>query len=689
MDCLMVFDVNNYLLYVKHNLDFLEALSSLVFDCKLTDLDSPRNIKEMFLKDDKQLENMIVLLFAPYVASIRVLGSESPSLDVFADKYPSVKIIYSQFLDYIFLYIADSTNFTHEKKMEHNLTTFVAISKLMFGVALSEIKGDENQMKLLTSIYNNWLKNSTCPVYMVEATEKLFISQSVQKIFSDLVRSNIMKLSSHLDRFSVEIPSHGLLFVERKLITRTSSRNAVKLNKGDLVLLTLLADTLQGTREYYSEKEDTLKISFDDFDEDGIGDKTNQNEKDYETNERRTFTESYESSSSSSESSPIKGEKRNYRWKEFDHRLIFLHSSIDQRYLVPFYSRFIRISKEISFIILSQLPTTLITFHIHNLLRILNILQYRPKDLRRFHSLQEFDASLTKLNRHLAENSQKSDLIRTLISKLNQLSKSEIRKHILSRNNEEVSAQLDSLASSVSAILKTVYCEKVFLHHQRLIERFIMDPTMSEFMFSLQNNCFNVFKDYIDYFHVKSQRNMALEAYSDVVPGLVGFIYVDRNLNELIMAKVDDGADAIGDFNLLNLNLSKNVLPQLVETAYFNLSNGQFTSTWSGNGLSFNYIIWFETENGEILKIPKERSEMTGYPSMMNGNFVDKMLASYFPSYRLGLSPTKGGNLLCFELFYVQKLSYFKPGRQIIEARKLARRLWAVTSSSIRVLSIF
>uniref|UniRef100_T1KFU5 Uncharacterized protein n=1 Tax=Tetranychus urticae TaxID=32264 RepID=T1KFU5_TETUR len=612
MDCLMVFDVNNYLLYVKHNLDFLEALSSLVFDCKLTDLDSPRNIKEMFLKDDKQLENMIVLLFAPYVASIRVLGSESPSLDVFADKYPSVKIIYSQFLDYIFLYIADSTNFTHEKKMEHNLTTFVAISKLMFGVALSEIKGDENQMKLLTSIYNNWLKNSTCPVYMVEATEKLFISQSVQKIFSDLVRSNIMKLSSHLDRFSVEIPSHGLLFVERKLITRTSSRNAVKLNKGDLVLLTLLADTLQGTREYYSEKEDTLKISFDDFDEDGIGDKTNQNEKDYETNERRTFTESYESSSSSSESSPIKGEKRNYRWKE-----------------------------------------------------ILNILQYRPKDLRRFHSLQEFDASLTKLNRHLAENSQKSDLIRTLISKLNQLSKSEIRKHILSRNNEEVSAQLDSLASSVSAILKTVYCEKVFLHHQRLIERFIMDPTMSD------------------------QRNMALEAYSDVVPGLVGFIYVDRNLNELIMAKVDDGADAIGDFNLLNLNLSKNVLPQLVETAYFNLSNGQFTSTWSGNGLSFNYIIWFETENGEILKIPKERSEMTGYPSMMNGNFVDKMLASYFPSYRLGLSPTKGGNLLCFELFYVQKLSYFKPGRQIIEARKLARRLWAVTSSSIRVLSIF
>lgn len=54
-----------------------------------------------------------------------------------------------------------------------------------------------------------------------------------------------------------------------------------------MVLLTLLADTLQGTREYYSEKEDTLKISFDDFDEDGIGDETNQNEKDYEVNIRR------------------------------------------------------------------------------------------------------------------------------------------------------------------------------------------------------------------------------------------------------------------------------------------------------------------------------------------------------------------------------------------------------------------
>lgn len=89
------------------------------------------------------------------------------------------------------------------------------------------------------------------------------------------------------------------------------------------------------------------------------------------------------------------------------------------------------------------------------------------------------------------------------------------------------------------------------------------------------------------------------------------------------------------------------------------------------------------------MKIPEDRAKLTAYPSMMNGNFIDKMLASYFPSYRLGLSPTKGGNLLCFELFYVQKLSYFKPGHQMIEARKLARRLWAVTSSSTRVLSIF
>lgn len=69
--------------------------------------------------------------------------------------------------------------------MEHNLTTFVAISKLMFGVALSEIKGDENQMKLLTSIYNNWLKNSTCPVYMVE------VGQSICKVALIIISNRV------------------------------------------------------------------------------------------------------------------------------------------------------------------------------------------------------------------------------------------------------------------------------------------------------------------------------------------------------------------------------------------------------------------------------------------------------------------------------------------------------------------
>ncbi|XP_053210700.1 BLOC-3 complex member HPS1-like [Panonychus citri] len=753
MDCLMIFDVNNYLIYVKPNRKFLEGLSSLVFDSKLSDLPSVEKVTQLLVKDSKQLENMIVLIFAPYVAAIRVLGEESPTLDVFQDKYPTVKLIHSQFLDYIFFYVADTTNFHHDKQMEHNLITLVAISKFLFGVALSEIKGDDKQMNLLTSMYNNWLINSSCPVYLVEAMEKLFISQSIQKVFGDLLRSNVIKLSSQTDRFSIEIPSHGLFFVERKLLTRTSSRNATKLNKGDLVLITLLVDTLQRTREYYSEDEDKLKMSFynkEDEDNQGNRDDDYINDEDEDYEEKVIFqdetrkenesdiivvdddgespksqkiplaliseslsSETSSSSSSSSSNSPSptsyrsdnphlrprrvghsREKKHQYRWKEFDQRLIFLHSSVDQRYLVPFYLRYIRIAEEISLVILSQLPTTLMTFHIHNLLNILNMLQYRPKDLRCSHTLQEFDVSLAKLNRHLNETvNQPSDLIRTLMIKLNQVSKSEIRKHILSRNGmEEISAQLDSLASSVSTILKTVYCEKIYLHHSRLIERFNSDPIVTNFLFSLKNGCSYIFKDYLDYFRVKSQRNMAIEAYLDVVPGLVGFIYVDRNLNELIMAKVDDGDDAIGDFNLLNLNLSINVLPRLVETAYVNLSSkGQLTSTWSENGLSFNYIIWFESENGDILKVPESKSsaDLMSYPSMMSFNFVDKLLSSCWPSYRLGPSPTKGGNLLSFELFYVQKLTHVKPGNQIIEARKLARRLWAVTSSSTRNVSIF
>ena len=96
MDCLMIFDVNNYLIYVKPNRKFLDGLSSLIFDSKLSDLPTTEKIVQLLIKDSKQLENMIVLIFAPYVAAIRVLGEDSPILDVFQDKYPSVKLIHSQ-----------------------------------------------------------------------------------------------------------------------------------------------------------------------------------------------------------------------------------------------------------------------------------------------------------------------------------------------------------------------------------------------------------------------------------------------------------------------------------------------------------------------------------------------------------------------------------------------------------------
>ena len=92
----MIFDVNNYLIYVKPNRLFLDGFSSLLFDAKLSDLPSPEEICQSLTRDCKQLENMIVLIFAPYIAAIRVLGEESPPLDVFQDKYPTVKFTSAQ-----------------------------------------------------------------------------------------------------------------------------------------------------------------------------------------------------------------------------------------------------------------------------------------------------------------------------------------------------------------------------------------------------------------------------------------------------------------------------------------------------------------------------------------------------------------------------------------------------------------
>jgi len=53
-------------------------------------------------------------------------------------------------------------------------------------------------------------------------------------------------------------------------------------------------------------------------------------------------------------------------------------------------------------------------------------------------------------------------------------------------------------------------------------------------MKDMQQYVSTILKDYIDFLHVKTHRNVTMTTYLDRFPGLVHFIYVDRSQNTVI-----------------------------------------------------------------------------------------------------------------------------------------------------------
>jgi len=268
---------------------------------------------------------------------------------------------------------------------------------------------------------------------------------------------------------------------------------------------------------------------------------------------------------------------------------------MNHRYLVPFYFRVIKVCDNICLILLSQLPRSYLSFHIHSLLTIINSLQYRPKELRCFHTLEEMDISIRILKQLLKYKSQRHcDDTKLLMIKFDQINSSEIRKYILSLNEKELSTQLDALCSSLCSSLRSVYSNKVYQYFVHNLAVLSNSTAVQKLLNEIKSSTNHSTRDYLDYFLVKSQRNVCIESYYDIFPGLISFIFINRSVNQMIIAKNEHLDETLGNNSISYLTISLNLLPQLIECAYTRLTSGKLSSSWIENELSMNYIMWFE-----------------------------------------------------------------------------------------------
>lgn len=88
MEGILVFDHHNYLIYNKHNKSFLGEIAEMAKSNRLVNnYQEPKGRIICSLQHNaEEFNNLIVLIFGPYVASVRMFRSECPKVGLFEDK---------------------------------------------------------------------------------------------------------------------------------------------------------------------------------------------------------------------------------------------------------------------------------------------------------------------------------------------------------------------------------------------------------------------------------------------------------------------------------------------------------------------------------------------------------------------------------------------------------------------------
>uniref|UniRef100_A0A336LSK3 CSON015331 protein n=1 Tax=Culicoides sonorensis TaxID=179676 RepID=A0A336LSK3_CULSO len=228
MDGLFIFDESNDLIYSKLNNKISEKLLELAKNQGLLD---ENNVEHSNTSLDN---NIIMQIFSPLITSQRIM------LCQFDNSYSSIQcednftIVLEEILGCLFLKAGtDSLEF-----MEKSLKTFMSFVKRICGPNIYLLKTDIDRKAQVNTLYNTWTElYFEKQTIFIEAIEQLLVNSEVKRKALQGLRS--------IDNFKDDFQkSHGLLFVDDKLLSLYSSRQSQPLSAADLIFITIFIKTI-------------------------------------------------------------------------------------------------------------------------------------------------------------------------------------------------------------------------------------------------------------------------------------------------------------------------------------------------------------------------------------------------------------------------------------------------------------
>ncbi|XP_030756816.1 Hermansky-Pudlak syndrome 1 protein homolog isoform X2 [Sitophilus oryzae] len=165
---------------------------------------------------------------------------------------------------------------------------------------------------------------------------------------------------------------------------------------------------------------------------------------------------------------------------------------------------------------------------------------------------------------------------------------------------------------------------------------------------------------FTDFFKVKGTKNFTLGSYMEDFPGLVHFLYVDRNTHRVTTPTLDLTTDK-ADF-------MKKKIWLMISFGQRHLQQGYTSIIWKDTTFTYGYFLWFENHSGGPIKTPTNLGPMNHNPGILEDDYFLRLKKTYFPKQ----SPSK---IKCYELFCVH-LGLTTPSGMLEQARRLAGTVW-------------
>lgn len=688
MQCLIIFDHLNDVVYVKGNAKFdVYIRKQCIKDGLLREEDA------FSWPGTMEYHNALMQFFSPIIASQRIMIGQfnSPYTGITCED--GTLMTFCQYLGYILVAIAEEKH-VNESFLQRKLRTFCRLATFLCGPSfeiLKTVPGESNDKhRLLGKLIDTWdfLYHHELP-FLLEAQERLLTNADLNSLWVKLLQDVLEKVRGGIHNVSA---CHAFILIKTKLLA-LYSRNVGVISEGDILLLAVLASA------YYPDLlPPSLRMESPSASESHHGSVHSSDSDQYFSpcsSPARTSTSADQFSFPStdlykdissisieegtcdpaiSQDNPIAQSEVAEGYvditADFNCDLVFLLSSVSA--MAPFLVHTIHITTGVALIIICMVNKHALSGSLASGIELLHDIQSQSCSLSAkavIESLESNIRSITETVRKMKplmhENSQ---FIKRLHSTWESAKKSGFCEFLRSKDAKHLPARLDRAVMELSSCLKEGFNKFCISWYQK-------DNEVNGSLIDSQAIVRFTLADYIDYLQVKAQRNISMATYYADFPGMVHFIFVDRIANQITVPSMDLGDGDTKDSSEKYQSVVWQKLYEMVHKAWSHLRMGHTSVVWRDDCFHYSYFIWFEDPMGNPHKPEQSCVSLEGFPlpGIICGNFFRQFTQACFPSHL--------DFIRCYELFCIH-LTTVPPSLVNQQARRLTASIWEVSGAA-------